>query len=365
MVANQLLKNEMGVLCASTGFGKTVIGLYALAQRGVSTLIITNRKELANQWRVSAEIFLDLPRDLIGTISAGRIKPTGIVDIAMVQTLANQKDWQKEVGRYGMIIVDECHHAAARQFESVLKRYSARFVLGLSATPRRRDGHQPIVYMQCGAVRYRVNNKKENQSQPIMHRLCVRSTTFKSALVSSEQRKTRIQDVFKELILDQNRNAFIINDVLEAYREGRFCVVITERREHLEILQQGLSKIKQLAVLHGSMKAKERVREMAKFKAFSKDLGGAVLLATGKLIGEGFDEAKLDTLFLTMPVSDRSVLIQYVGRLHRLCDQKTEARVVDYRDREDPRLEKMFLKREKVYRAIGYQFLKEDGSRLI
>ncbi|WP_373691790.1 DEAD/DEAH box helicase [Parasutterella secunda] len=219
--------------------------------------------------------------------------------------------------------------------------------------------------MQCGAVRYRVNNKKENQSQPLMHRLCVRPTTFKSALVSSEQRKTRIQNVFKELILDQNRNAFIIDDVLEAYREGRFCVVITERREHLEILRQGLSEIKQLAVLHGSMKAKERVSEMAKFKAFPKDLGGAVLLATGKLIGEGFDEAKLDTLFLTMPVSDRSVLIQYVGRLHRLCDQKTEARVVDYRDREDPRLEKMFLKREKVYRAIGYQSLKEDGSRLI
>lgn len=365
LVANQLLKNETGVLCASTGFGKTIIGLYALAQRGVSTLIITNRKELANQWRVSSEIFLDLPRDSIGTISAGRIKPTGIVDIAMVQTLANQKDWQKEVGRYGMIIVDECHHAAARQYESVLKRYSARFVLGLSATPRRRDGHQPIVYMQCGAMSYRVNNKKENQSQPLMHRLCVRPTTFKSALASSEQRKTRIQDVFKELILDQNRNAFIINDVLEAYREGRFCVVITERREHLEILRQDLSEIKQLAVLHGLMKAKERVREMAKFKAFSKDLGGTVLLATGKLIGEGFDEAKLDTLFLTMPVSDRSVLIQYVGRLHRLCDQKTEARVVDYRDREDPRLEKMFLKREKVYRAIGYQFLKEDGSRLI
>ena len=328
-------------------------------------MIITNRKELANQWRVSAEIFLDLPRDLIGTISAGRIKPTGIVDIAMVQTLANQKDWQKEVGRYGMIIVDECHHAAARQFESVLKRYSARFVLGLSATPRRRDGHQPIVYMQCGAMSYRVNNKKENQSQPIMHRLCVRSTTFKSALVSSEQRKTRIQDVFKELILDQNRNAFIINDVLEAYREGRFCVVITERREHLEILRQGLPEIKQLAVLYGSMKSKERAKEITKLKSFSKEQGGAVLLATGKLIGEGFDEAKLDTLFLTMPISDRSVLIQYVGRLHRLCDQKTEVRVVDYRDCQDPRLEKTFLKREKIYRAIGYQTEKLGENLLI
>lgn len=365
LVANQLLKNETGVLCASTGFGKTVIGLYALAQRGVSTLIITNRKELATQWRISAEIFLDLPRESIGTISSGKVKPTGIVDIAMVQTLANQKDWQKEIGRYGMIIVDECHHAAARQYESVLKRYTAKYVLGLSATPRRRDGHQPIVYMQCGPVRYRVNLKKENQSQPLMHRLCVRPTPFKSALVSNEQRKIKIQDVFKELILDQNRNAFIFSDVLEAYREGRFSVVITERREHLEILRKGLSEIKQLAVLYGSMKSKERAKEITKLKSFSKEQGGAVLLATGKLIGEGFDEAKLDTLFLTMPISDRSVLIQYVGRLHRLCDQKTEVRVVDYRDCQDPRLEKMFLKREKIYKAIGYQADKFEGSLLI
>ena len=343
LVANQLLKQETGVLCASTGFGKTVIGLYALAQRGVSTLIITNRKELANQWRVSAEIFLDLPRESIGTISSGKVKPTGIVDIATVQTLANQKDWQKEISRYGMIIVDECHHAAARQFEAVLKRYRAKFILGLSATSRRRDGHQPIVYMQCGLVRYRVNHKKENQSQPLMHRICVRPTQFKSALISDGQKKIRIQDVFKELTQDQNRNALIISDVMDAYREGRFSVVITERREHLEILRQELSEVKQLAVLYGSMKSKERAKEIAKLKSFFKEQGGAILLATGKLIGEGFDEAKLDTLFLTMPISDRSVLIQYVGRLHRLCDQKTEARVVDYRDCQDPRLEKMFL----------------------
>lgn len=365
LVANQLLKNETGVLCASTGFGKTVIGLYALAQRGVSTLIITNRKELATQWRISAEIFLDLPRESIGTISSGKVKPIGIVDIATVQTLANQKDWQKEISRYGMIIVDECHHAAARQYESILKHYTSKYVLGLSATPRRRDGHQPIVYMQCGPVRYRVNHKKENHSQPLMHRLCVRPTQFKSTLISDGQKKIRIQNIFKELTLDQNRNALIISDVMNAYREGRFSVVITERREHLEILRQELSEAKQLAVLYGSMKNKERAKEIAKLKSFSKEQGGAVLLATGKLIGEGFDEAKLDTLFLTMPISDRSVLIQYVGRLHRLCDQKTEARVVDYRDCQDPRLEKMFLKREKIYRAIGYQTEKLGETLLI
>lgn len=365
LVANQLLKNETGVLCASTGFGKTVIGLYALAQRGVSTLIITNRKELATQWCISAEIFLDLPRESIGTISSGKVKPSGIVDIATVQTLANQKDWQKEISRYGMIIVDECHHAAARQYESILKHYTSKYVLGLSATPRRRDGHQPIVYMQCGPVRYRVNHKKENHSQPLMHRLCVRPTQFKSTLISDGQKKIRIQNIFKELTLDQNRNALIISDVMNAYREGRFSVVITERREHLEILRQELSEAKQLAVLYGSMKNKERAKEIAKLKSFSKEQGGAVLLATGKLIGEGFDEAKLDTLFLTMPISDRSVLIQYVGRLHRLCDQKTEARVVDYRDCQDPRLEKMFLKREKIYRAIGYQTEKLGETLLI
>lgn len=133
----------------------------------------------------------------------------------------------------------------------------------------------------------------------------------------------------------------------------------------MEILRQGLSEIKQLAVLYGSMKSKERAKEITKLKSFSKEQGGAVLLATGKLIGEGFDEVKLDTLFLTMPISGRSVLIQYVGRLHRLCDQKTEARVLDYRDCQVPRLEKMFLKREKIYKAIGYQADKFEGSLLI
>lgn len=262
-----------------------------------------------------------------------------------------------------MIIVDECHHAAARQFEEVLKRYRAKYVLGLSATPNRRDGHQPIVYMQCGPVRYRVNNKEENQSQPLMHVLQVQETSFKSQ-IDQESKRIKIQDIFKELIHDQKRNQLIINDILKACREGRFILVITERKEHLDILLERLNRIDRLSVLYGAMKPKERHKQIERFKSFSKEEGGAILLATGKLIGEGFDEAKLDTLFLTMPISDRSLLIQYVGRLHRLCNGKVEASVVDYCDSQDARLKKMFSKREKIYSAIGYKKLTDEDSDL-
>lgn len=217
--------------------------------------------------------------------------------------------------------------------------------------------------MQCGPVRYRVNNKKENQSQPLMHVLHVQETSFKSQ-IDQENKRIKIQDIFKELIHDEKRNQLIIEDILSAYQEGRFILIITERKEHLDILLDRLNGVDQLAVLYGAMKTKERHKQIERVKSFSKEEGGAILLATGKLIGEGFDEAKLDTLILTMPISDRSLLIQYVGRLHRLSDGKVEARVVDYCDSLDTRLKKMFTKREKIYRAIGYKKLTDGDSDL-
>lgn len=363
VVANHVLKSETGVLCAATGFGKTVLGLYAVAQRRVSTLIITNRKQLLDQWVLSAEIFLDLQPNEIGTIKAGKIKSFDVFDVAMAQTLAHQKDWGTLSRQYGMIIVDECHHAASLQFETILKRFQSKYVLGLSATPNRRDGHQPIVYMQCGPIRYRVNLKKENRNQPVMHVLEVHETPFKS---ESTQESKRIQETFKELIANDARNRAIVQDVEKAYQEGQFCLVITERKEHLERLKVALSGIERLASVCGNIKTKERQKELERFKNFRKEEGGAVLLATGKLVGEGFDNPQLDTLFLTMPISDRSLLIQYVGRLHRLCDQKHEIRVIDYRDSLERRLEKMFAKRLKIYKVIGYeeQFRQKDDFLL-
>ena len=289
---------------------------------------------------------------LIGTIKARKIKPSGVLNVAMAQTLAYQKDWGTLSRQYGMIIVDECHHAASLQFETILKRFQSKYVLGLSATPNRRDGHQPIVYMQCGPIRYRVNLKKENRTQPVMHVLEVHETPFKSELT---QESKRIQETFKELIANDARNRSIVQDIEKACQEGRFCLVITERKGHLERLKVALSGIKRLASVCGNIITKERQKELERFKNFRKEEGGAVLLATGKLVGEGFDNPQLDTLFLTMPISDRSLLIQYVGRLHRLCDQKHEVRVIDYRDSQERRLEKMFAKRLKIYKAIGYE----------
>ncbi len=321
------------------------------------------QKTTSRSMALQCRNFLKTAKENIGSILSGKVKPTGIIDVATVQTLANQKDWQTQVSRYSMIIVDECHHAASSQFEQVLKRYRAKYVLGLSATPNRRDGHQLIVYRQCGPVCYRVNHKKENLSQPIIHRLEIKETDFVSKNVPKGDKSVTIQDVFKELLLDEKRNNQIIQDVLTAYRKGRFCLVLTQRREHIDLLKEALSEVDQLVVLYGSMKTVECKQDIQKLRSFNGK--GAVLLATGKLVGEGFNFPGLNTLFLAMPISDRSLLIQYVGRLHRLSNQKVEVQVVDYCDSHDARLNRMFLKRLKVYSAIGYRSEIDDDERLI
>jgi superfamily II DNA or RNA helicase len=349
--ARALLRADVGVLVAPPGVGKTVIGTYLIAARSRSTLVLVHRQPLLDQWIAQLSMFLGLAPKAIGQIGAGKHTPNGRLDVAMLQSLVRSGSVDDLVARYGQVIVDECHHIPAVSFERVLSEVKARFVVGLTATPRRRDGLHPIIEMQLGPVRLAVDARSQGARRPFDHRLIVRETTFGSDRTVSID---RIQALYAALATDERRNRLILDDVTTALAEGRSPILLTERRDHLEYLAARLRGIaRHLVVLRGGMTPAERraaVTTMASIPASEPRL----VIATGRYIGEGFDDARLDTLFLAMPVSWKGTLVQYTGRLHRLYPGKTEVRIYDYVDREVPMLARMFDKRLRGYRAIGY-----------
>ena len=349
-----MLAHDTGILAATTAFGKTVIGAWLIAQRGVNTLVLVHRRLLMDQWVERLATFLDLPRKGIGRIGGGRRKPTGQVDVAVINSLVRQDEVDDLVGGYGHLIFDECHHLAAEQFEKVARRAKGKFITGLSATISRKDGHQPIIFMQCGPVRYRVDAKTQAREHPFTHSVFVRPTGFRPLRPPDQDVRIQFQELYGELIVDGSRNRLIVDDILQAVREGRSPLVLTERQEHLEELAKRLTpEVSHLIVLRGGMRKKE-MKEVTSRLAEIPEREARVLLATGRFIGEGFDDARLDTLFLTLPVSWRGTLSQYVGRLHRLCHQKREVQVYDYADLEVPMLSRMFNRRCVGYKALGY-----------
>ena len=237
--------------------------------------------------------------------------------------------------------MDECHHISAFTFEQIMKQVKARYVVGLTATPTRKDGHQPIVLMQCGPIRYSLSVRDAAEKSPFQHLLVPKPTDFRMALEAAE---LTIHDVYAAMVLDSSRNQKIIADILAAVRLGLSPLVLTHRKDHLEQLATGLSSIENLVILKGGMGKKQR-REAADRLGAIPAGAPRVLLATGSYIGEGFDDSRLDTLFLTMPISWRGTLQQYVGRLHRLHLGKRIVRVYDYVDAQVPMLARMHDKR--------------------
>jgi len=349
--ARALLREDIGVLVAPPGVGKTVIGTYLIAARSRSTLVLVHRQPLLDQWIVQLSMFLGLTPKAIGQIGAGRHAPNGRLDVAMIQSLVRSGRVEDLVATYGHVIVDECHHIPAVSFERVLSEVKARFVTGLTATPRRRDGLHPITEMQLGPVRFAVDARSHAARRPFDHRLIVRETGFgRGRAVSVDG----IQPLYAALATDEPRNRLILADVTTALAEGRSPILLTERKDHLEFLAASLRGVaRHLVVLRGGMTPTER-RAAATTLAAIPDAEPRLLIATGRYIGEGFDDARLDTLFLAMPISWKGTLVQYAGRLHRLYPGKTEVRIYDYVDREIPMLGRMFEKRLRGYRAIGY-----------
>lgn len=352
-----LLAYDTGTLAATTAFGKTVVAAWIIAQRGVNTLIIVHRQQLQEQWLERLSTFLGIPIKDIGRIGGGRKKPNGIIDVALIQSLVRKGVVNDCVEEYGQIIVDECHHLPASSFEQVARRAKAKYVLGLSATVIRKDGHHPIITMQCGSIRHRVSAKQQAGARPFTHNVLVRPTSFKLIDTDTPDGELTFNDLYKALIIDKNRNRLICDDILKAMREGRSPVVLTERTDHLQILTDLLSPhIRNLIVLQGGMGRKLLKETLNKLENVP-DNEERLLLATGRYIGEGFDDARLDTLFLTMPVSWRGTIAQYAGRLHRQHDRKHEVRIYDYADLNVPMLARMFDRRCKGYKAIGYTIL--------
>lgn len=346
-----LVEHDFGVFVAPAGSGKTVVGANLVARRGRSTLVLVHRTQLLEQWIAQLSLFLDLKPKEIGQIGGGKRKPNGKLDVAMIQSLTRRDGVNDLVADYGHVIVDECHHVPAVSFERIMREVKARYVTGLTATPRRRDGHHPILHLQLGPVRFCIDPKSQAAAQRFEHKLIVRSTEFRLA---SDAADVGIQEVYRQIAIDERRNRLILDDVIQALDEKRSPILLTERRDHLDYLAKHLhGPTRNLIVLHGGMKAKDRraaIRQLTSVPENEERL----VLATGRFIGEGFDDARLDTLFLSMPVSWRGTLVQYAGRLHRKHHGKTEVRIMDYVDRAVPMLVRMFERRMRGYRAMGY-----------
>jgi superfamily II DNA or RNA helicase len=344
-------QHDEGILCAPTAFGKTAVAAWLIASRKVNTLILVHRQQLLDQWKARLAIFLGLTAKSIGQVGGGTAKRSGCVDIAILQSVYDKDGVKDFVAGYGQVIVDECHHLSAFTFEQVMRQAKAKYVVGLTATPERKDGHHPIIYMQCGQIRFRLSARSMTAATPFEHEVVPRLTDFS---LPPEQTDMSIQEVYAALVDDRVRNELILRDLIRATADGCSPLLLTGRTDHLKYFDMELAgKVNNVFMLKGGMGKKQR-RSIAEAIAAVPECEPRVILSTGSYIGEGFDDARLDTLFLAMPISWKGTLQQYVGRLHRLHDAKRVVRVYDYVDSNVPMLARMYARRLKGYGLIGY-----------
>lgn len=364
----RLSQHDIGVLVAPTAFGKTVIAARLIADRGRSALVVVHRQQLLEQWLERLATFLDVESNHLGRVGGGKKAPSGVVDVALIQSLVRRGEVSEIVSRYGHLIVDECHHLSAVSFEAVARAAHAKFVLGLTATVTRKDGHHPIVLMQCGPIRHRVADRKQADERPFSHQVIQRLTDFtmppETEEVSGHVGQVAIHRVYAAIAEDEARDDLIFDDVISALEAGRSPLLLTERRAHLELLVRRFRGFaKNIVVLRGGL-GKRQLRAVLEELASIPEDEERLIIATGRYLGEGFDDSRLDTLFLAMPISWKGTLAQYAGRLHRLHHGKTEVVVYDYVDHRVPVLARMAERRLRGYRALGYELVNPfDGER--
>lgn len=372
---DEMLAHSIGILSASTGFGKTVVAANIIAKRRVSCLIIVNSKVLAEQWKEQLNEFLEIysepiveytpkgrkkKKEKIGEIHSAKNKRSKIIDIALFQTLAKREDLKEFIKGYGMVIVDEAHHIAAQSFESVIKCVDSRYLYGLSATPERKDGYTPLIRMRLGSVIY---EHQETQADTVLlpQYFYPRFTNY------AEFAKENTYTVHIDSLLNNNeRNVQILNDIIENLHLKRTCIVLTERIEHVRILKRLLKESgitqESVFVLTGQEERRSNKRNIEIMRKLEEPY---VLIATGKYVGEGFDLPQLDTIFLTLPISWKGRLRQYLGRLQRNVGDKDELRVYDYVDLGISMFGNMYQKRLREYKKLGYNLAQDSKTKAL
>ena len=372
---NALMPFSNGVLSATTAFGKTVTAAALIARRKTNTLILVHSKALLMQWheRLSEFLDIDFTEDEIskkrgrkkafspvGCLDSTSNTLHGVIDIALMQSCFENDEVKPFIKGYGMVIVDECHHVSSITFENVLKHVTAHYVYGLTATPIRKDGLQPIIFMQCGPIRFSADAKAQIQKQSFQRYLVPRFTSYRP-VTDDKQSFTELSQSLAE---SEIRNNLIVEDVLNVVAAGRTPIILTARTSHVELLAEMLKQhIINIIQLTGEGSAKNKRETLQKLQDIPKD-APLVIVATGKYVGEGFDYPRLDTLFLALPISWKGLVAQYAGRLHRENEGKKDVRIYDYIDIHEPVCENMYRKRLKGYSAIGYRVLSKDTQTL-
>lgn len=354
---NHMLKYDNGILCAPTGFGKTVIGCKLIAERKVNTLILVNKIQLLNQWKDRIKEFLDVKE--VGEISSKKKNITNVIDVVSVKSLWNNGNVLDIAKNYGMIIIDECHHTAAYTFEQAINTGNAKYVYGISATPERENGHTPIIKMQCGDIRYKVDSLKFNKKLNIPMKVIAKKShlNFTNQNIDNYELNEINDLIAKDIIRSEN----IIKDIKKEYDNGKNILVLTERLELMNYIYDKLSKYtNNIFKYYGGIGKKIIKSYMELNNQINENKDNKIIVATGSYIGEGFDDSKLDVLFLTMPISGQTRVTQYAGRLHRQDSNKKEILIYDYIDDNFSKTRNMFLKRKKTYEKLGYEIVEEN-----
>ncbi|MGH7959461.1 MAG: TOTE conflict system archaeo-eukaryotic primase domain-containing protein [Opitutaceae bacterium] len=352
----EMAKHEFGVLSAPPGAGKTVMGCALIARHRTSALVLVHRAVLQEQWRQEAARFLGLKRNEIGVWRGKDSRMTGRLDIAMLPSLARWENVAEVFSRYGLVIVDECHHVPAVSFEALLKACPCRHIVGLTATPERKDGLERLLHLQCGPIRHKVDVPA---NEAIQRTVFVRRSSFHLPDIGAG--KYQIHEIWQALVDDVGRTLQVANDVWTIVQGGRSPLVLSDRKAHLDKLQEAFQRLcgaDDVAVFRLASGAgiKQRRAIRAEIDQRSEKQQRYVLFSTASLIGEGFDLPILDTLFLAMPLSFKGRLIQYAGRLHRSHADKREIAIYDYLDDNHPVTHAMFRRRATAYRQMGYRF---------
>lgn len=369
LAANRLLAYDQGVLSAATAFGKTVVCSYLISERKVNTLILIQSKELLEQWVDELNKFLIIDEEppiyktksgrekrresVIGILHGSKNTLTGIIDVAMVGSVYSKGKFNDRINSYGMVLMDECHHCGSNTSVEVMQKVNARYVYGVSATPNRSDNLDKIIYMLLGPVRHRYTAKERAIEQRIGHYVYPRYTR----VIDTDESRSDINEAYSLISSSRARNDMILEYTIACVKKGRTPVILARYKEQAKYLYDHLQMdADHVLILYGDNSDKENSHIRQQLKEISRNQS-LILVAAGQKIGEGFDYPRLDTLMLAAPVSFSGRLEQYLGRLNRDYEGKSEVIVYDYIDSHIRTFDNMYAKRLRTYKRTGFQLI--------